>query len=331
MTASDTHPKTGVLLINLGTPTAPKSGAIRRWLKEFLLDERVIEIPRLIWLPILYLFILPLRPMKLAQKYKGIWTEQGSPLLAISEQQKAGLQAALDDNDHCCVVALGMRYGEPNIRTALLELSQAGVDTLIILPLYPQYSATTTASSIEAVVDQMREFRNLPALRTLKDYHDHPSYIAALAESVKKFREQHGAGDHLLISFHGLPQRNADLGDPYPEQCEVTARLLAEELELADTDWTLTYQSRFGKAQWLEPATDTTLQELAKHTAVIDVLCPGFAADCLETLEEINVENRMLYKQAGGADLRYIPALNDAPDHIALLATLVADNLPPKN
>ena len=317
----------GVLLINLGTPGAPRASAIRKWLGQFLADPRVVELPRWLWLPILYLFILPFRPGRLAAKYRSIWGEQGSPLLVISQQQQAQLQAQLDQAAPGIFrVSLGMRYGEPTLQDALMELSEAGAEQLTVLPLYPQYSSTTTASSIEAVVDTLRQFRNIPAIRTIKDYHQHPRYIEALAQSVARFREAHGPGDHLLMSFHGLPQRNADLGDPYPDQCETTARLLADSLGLADDEWSLSYQSRFGKARWLEPATEPRLKILAQSVKVVDVICPGFAADCLETLEEINIGGRELFRSAGGADLRYIPALNANPAHIDCLAALVADS-----
>lgn len=311
----------GVLLVNLGTPSAPTVAAVRRYLAEFLRDRRVVEIPRLLWLPILYGLILPLRPGKVAKKYAAIWRDDGSPLLAISRGQARALQKVLGEHFH---VALAMRYGEPALTEAMQSLHEKGCRRIIVLPLYPQYSATTTASVFDAVFQYTRNNRNLPGLKIVRDYHDQPEYIDALAHSVAEHWNSSGRSERLLMSFHGIPQRNADLGDPYPQQCTQTAKLLARKLELADSDWAMTYQSRFGKAAWLQPYTDKTLHTWAQSgIRTVDVICPGFAADCLETLEEISMENAAVFRNAGGERLNYIPALNTDPVHIQCLAAIL--------
>lgn len=310
-----------VLLVNLGTPAAPTARAIRPWLRAFLSDRRVIEIPRLIWWPILYGLILPLRPRKLEQAYRSIWTEQGSPLLAVSQQQAAALREQLPPH---YAVELAMTYGEPGIGATLNAMLERGIERILVLPLYPQYSATTTASVLDRVQAFLARQRALPELRWITGYHDHPAYIEALAHSVQQHWQQHGRGERLLLSLHGLPQRNIRLGDPYASQCETTARLLAEALELGPDEWLLAYQSRVGKAAWLQPYTEEVLADWGRQgMQKIDVLCPGFAADCLETLEEIAIRNRETFIAAGGGDLRYIPALNVSPGHIELLTRLV--------
>lgn len=306
------HPRTGVLLINLGTPDAPTAPAVRRYLAEFLGDPRVVEIPRAIWLPILYGFILPFRPARVARNYAGIWMEEGSPLLVHSQRLAQRLEDSLDD----VPVELGMSYGNPSIEAALSRLEAQQVEQIVVLPLYPQYSATTTAASFDVLARCLGGRRKIPGLSLIRDYHDQPAYIDALADSVRAHWDQHGRGEHLVMSFHGIPKRNVDLGDPYALQCDRSAALLAQALDLAPSDWSLVFQSRFGKAEWLQPYADERFRELAQQgIATLDVLCPGFAADCLETLEEIAVEYDEAFREAGGKALRYIPALNDAPAH----------------
>lgn len=317
--------RSGVLLVNLGTPDAPTPSAIRRYLREFLSDPRVVEIPRALWWPILYGFVLPLRPRRLAHAYASIWTEQGSPLLAIGREQTAALQAALGAD---IPVALGMRYGTPSIAQALDELAQRGARRLLILPLYPQYSATTTATVFEAVFDHLRRQRWMPELRLINSYHDDDAYIAALAGSVREHWAQHGRGDHLLMSFHSIPLRCLERGDPYYCFSHKTARLTAAALGLDDSQWSLSFQSRVGRAQWLSPYTDVAIERLARSgTRRLDVICPGFAADCLETLEEVALRYGEQFRAAGGEALRYIPALNARPTHIDALAALARRHL----
>jgi protoporphyrin/coproporphyrin ferrochelatase len=314
-------PRLGVLLVNLGTPDAPEPGAIRRYLREFLSDPRVVETPRAIWLPILYGFILTLRPFKLAHAYRSVWTEQGSPLLVHGLAQAAALQTRLGDK---VVVRLAMRYGNPSVATAFADFDALNVRRLLVLPLYPQYSATTTASVFDAVYDALRSRRWPPELRTLDCYHDDPAYIGALAASVRRHWAEHGRGEHLLLSFHSIPLRYFELGDPYYCHCQKTARLLAEALELKDGEWSVSFQSRVGRARWLAPYTDVHIEALAgRGLRQLDVICPGFSADCLETLEEVALRYGETFRKAGGAALRYIPALNADTAHIDALAGLV--------
>ena len=320
--------RTGVLLVNLGTPDAPTAGAIRRYLREFLSDPRVVELPRALWLPILYGFILPFRPARLAKKYQLIWTAEGSPLLAISRRQAQHLRSALRERGLTDVhVALAMRYGRPGIAEAMRELNEHGIKRLLVLPLYPQYSATTTASVLDAVFAELGRKRSLPELRTVNQYHDHPAYVAALAQSVRAHWQAHGRGDHLLMSFHSIPQQYVDKGDPYFDQCQRTAAVLAEALDRTRA-WSVSFQSRLGRAPWLQPYTDQEVPRLAKAgVKKLDVICPGFSTDCLETLEEVAIRYAQDFERAGGERLRYIPALNDSPAHIDALADLVAANL----
>ncbi len=315
----------GVLLTNLGTPDAPTAKALRPYLAEFLADPRVIETPRIIWLPILYGFILNVRPAKSAHAYQQVWKEDGSPLLSISRRQAAALQRSLQVRCPGPVrVALGMRYGNPSIRAALEELRDAGARRLLVLPLYPQYCAATTASTMDAVSDVLRTWRWLPELRTVMSYHDDSRHILALKRSIESHWALHGRGDRLLLSFHGIPKKYLLAGDPYHCQCHKTARLLAESLRLDKEQCLVTFQSRVGPAEWLQPYTDVTLGELpARGIKSLDVLCPGFSADCLETLEEIAMRGRDTFLQAGGERFHYIPALNDAADHIDGLTELV--------
>ncbi len=322
----DTGPqRIGVLLVNLGTPDSPEVSDVRRYLAEFLSDPRVVETPRLLWKLILHGIILRTRPRHSAAAYRKIWTEEGSPLLAISRRQAEALQTELNHREGGRFsVALAMRYGNPSIGAALEQLRRNNARRVLVLPLYPQYSATTTASTFDAVSGVLRRWRWLPELRFISHYHDDPGYIDALAASVQTFQQQHGEPERLLLSFHGIPQSYAEAGDPYPEECRATARLLAQRLGLRDEQWALSFQSRLGRQQWVSPYTDQTLQQWgASGVKSVQVLCPGFSTDCLETLEEIAQENRERFQQAGGGEYRYIPALNDATDHIQLMADLV--------
>jgi protoporphyrin/coproporphyrin ferrochelatase len=316
----------GVLLVNLGTPLAPTAGAIRRWLREFLHDHRVIELTRWLWCPILYFFILPLRPRRLVHAYQSIWTPEGSPLMVISRQQGLALQAALKDSGHDGhKVEVAMRYGEPSITRGLQSLRASGAERILVLPMYPQYSATTTASVFDAVARAMQTERGMPELRFINDYHDDPGYIAALADSLRRHWAKQGRGDKLLMSFHGIPESYSRKGDPYHGQCHITARLLAEALQLKPEDWTLGFQSRVGKAPWLRPYTDYLIEDLAvAGIKTLDVIAPGFSVDCLETLEEIQLRYGELFRGKGGQALRYVPALNAEPTIIQALASLVS-------
>ncbi len=316
--AQESH-KSGVLLVNLGTPDRPDPAAVRRYLAEFLSDPRVVEIPRLLWLPLLYLLILPLRSARVAKNYARIWTGRGSPLRFHTEDLAHGLATELRSP-----VVAAFRYGQPSLRDGLDRLLAAGCTDITVLPAYPQYSATTTATVFDGLAIMLRQRRLVPNLNFIGDYHVHPGYIDALADSVKSFWNGQGRGEHLLLSFHGLPQRNVDLGDPYQQQCQATAAALAGQLGLAATDWQLGFQSRFGKAQWLQPYTDGILAQLGQQgIQQLDVLCPGFAADCLETLEEISIQGQEIFSAAGGGQLRYIPALNAQEQHIQALARIL--------
>lgn len=316
---------TGVLLTNLGTPTAPTARALRRYLAEFLSDPRVVELPRVLWWPLLYGVILWTRPRRAAANYAKIWTDTGSPLRAISVRQVAAVQAKLDTQCRGPVaVALGMRYGEPSLAAGLERLRRAHARRILIVPLYPQYSAATTASTFDAVARVLKRWRWLPELRFVNHYHDAPGYVQALAARIRKFWNSHGQAARLLFSFHGLPRRNVLAGDPYFCECHKTARLVAEALQLPEARWQVAFQSRFGRARWLEPYTIELLRDWGGGGVKnVDVVCPGFAADCLETLEEIAQLNRDAFLRAGGERFQYIPALNDCPEHIEFLADLV--------
>ena len=321
-------PKTGVLLVNLGTPEAPTKKAIRAYLKEFLSDTRVVDVEPALWWPILNLIILNTRPKKLAAKYAAIWTPEGGPLVAIGKRQAAGIAmrlAALTGSE--VPVALAMRYGVPAIEQALADLDAQGVRRIVLLPLFPQYSASTTAAVLDAVFAALSRRRWLPELSTINQYHDDAGYIAALAASVQAHWSAQGRPQHLLMSFHGIPQRYFDLGDPYYCHCQKTARLLAAALGLSAEQWSLSFQSRFGKEEWIKPYTDAHLSALAaRGIKTLDVIAPGFAADCLETLEEIAVEYRDDFSALGGT-LRYVPALNDEARHLDALAQLLASRI----
>jgi protoporphyrin/coproporphyrin ferrochelatase len=317
------RPRTAVLLVQLGTPAAPTAAALRPYLKQFLGDPRVVEIPRLVWWPILNGIILNTRPAKSARKYASVWTDEGSPLMAHSKHQTSLLRGALGESGHDVEVALAMRYGEPSIPSVLEDLRKRNVTRLLVLPLYPQYAGSTTATAIDEVTRVLQGWRNLPELRWIRNFHDDPGYIDALAGRVRAAWERDGRGERLVMSFHGVPRRTLELGDPYHCECLVSARLLAERLGLTRDQWVVTFQSRFGKAQWLQPYTEPTLIGLARSGVKrVDVVCPGFVSDCLETLEEIAIEAKHAFIEAGGTDFRYIPCLNDSPAFIDGLAAL---------
>lgn len=322
-------PSVGVLFCNLGTPDAPTPAAVRRYLAEFLWDRRVVRIPRPLWWLILNGLVLTIRPRKVARAYRSVWMDGGSPLRVISERQAQALAAAFERSHPGRVrVALAMRYGDPSVADGLRELTDAGADRILVFPAYPQFSSSTTASVFDAVASAYSDAFDMPGLRFIRDYHDDDSYIEALAASVREHRASHGRADRLLVSFHGVPQRFSRAGDPYERQCRDTARRLVDALGLGPDDWMQTFQSRFGREPWLQPYTDVTLERLgAEGVRTVDVVCPGFAADCLETLEEIAMQNRDTFVEAGGETLRYIPALNDRTDHIAMLHALAARNL----
>lgn len=317
--------RTAILLVNLGTPEAPTASALRRYLAEFLGDRRVVDLPRWLWLPILHGIILNTRPAKSAEKYASIWTPEGSPLKVHTERQAALLGERLAADG--IRVAWAMRYGKPSVATVLDRLAQEGAQRVVVLPLYPQFAGSTTASVYDAV-DAWRS-RHPGAVRftDICDYPDHPGYIGALAASVQERWQAEGRPDKLVMSFHGIPKRAVAKGDPYADQCRRTAEALAERLGLAPGTWLHTFQSRFGRAEWLQPYTQPTLEQLAREgVGQIDVICPGFTGDCLETLEEIAMECRDAFLAAGGRRFRYIPCLNERPDWIAAMAALVREH-----
>lgn len=323
-----TNSATGVLITNLGTPDAPTPAALRRYLAEFLWDRRVVDLPRPLWWLILHGIILRTRPKRSAALYRKVWSEQGSPLLTTARRQRELLAAELDARGHAVPVALGMRYGRPSIAAAIDELRAAGVQRMVVLPLYPQNSCSTTASTFDAVSAALAARRAVPTLEFIADYHLHPAYIGALAASIRAAWAQQAPAERILFSFHGTPQRFADEGDLYYDQCRASAAALAQALELPAERWLLTFQSRFGREPWLQPYTDETLAALpGQGVKSVDIVCPGFSADCLETLEEIALGNREHFLAAGGESYRYIPALNDRPDHIAALADLITARL----
>ncbi|MEA3291438.1 MAG: ferrochelatase [Pseudomonadota bacterium] len=316
----------GVLLVNLGSPAAPTARALRPYLAEFLSDPRVVEMPRWLWRIILHGAILRIRPARSAKLYQSIWREAGSPLVTTTERQAQALARLFADQGiEQVAVSWAMRYGTPVIGERMRELAaNHNLRELIVLPLYPQYSATTTASTLDAVNKELASWRGQPALQFINDYHDHPGYIDAVADRIDAHWRRHGRGDRLLFSFHGIPQRYADDGDPYPELCRASAIKIARRLKLRDDDWLLTFQSRVGREPWLQPYTGETLREFpGQGVRKIDVVCPGFATDCLETLQEIDIENRELFLEAGGEAFSYIPCLNDDPAHIEALASLL--------
>ncbi|KFN46359.1 ferrochelatase [Arenimonas metalli] len=316
--------KTAVLLVNLGTPDAATRPAVKRYLAQFLHDHRVVELTRWLWCPILHFIILPLRSGKVAKKYASIWMEGGSPLLVHTQRLARAMQHSLPD----LPVRMAMRYGNPSIPSVLRQLEAEGMTRLLVLPLYPQYSASTSATVLDAVNKEISTWRRVPELRFIADYHDDGGWLDAMESRIRAHWDLRGRADKLLFSFHGLPKRFERAGDPYPRQCEAGARLLAQRLGLSENEWFLTYQSRFGREEWLQPYTDKTLEQWGKDgVGTVDVVCPGFAADCLETLEEIAVENDEVFRHAGGKQLRYISALNEEPGHVAALAALARRHL----
>ncbi len=336
--------KTGVLLTNLGSPAAPTTGAVRKYLREFLSDPRVVEIPRLIWLSILYGIILVVRPKKSAKLYQSIWIDQGAPLLVISKDQQQKVSAQLQEKyGSDVIVDLAMRYGEPSIASVLQKFQQQGVDNIVVLPLYPQYAGPTTASTFDAVSKELKKWRYVPSLSFINSYHNNKGYINALANTVEEHIQKQGKPDKLVLSYHGMPELFYQWGDPYYDFCQVTTNLLKQELlaraeqsvtttklSLTDEVFVMTFQSRFGKAEWLKPYTDETLASLAKaghkHIAIMS---PAFSADCLETLEELEHENREVFMQAGGQEYHYIPALNDRDDHIDAIVKMLEPRVIP--
>jgi len=317
--------KTGILIANLGTPDKPETAPVRRYLREFLSDPRVVEIPVLVWMIILHGIVLRLRPAKSARLYKSIWTEAGSPLMVIGKRQRDRLeQVLLDSGQQDFELKLAMRYGNPPIREALLAFQQQGIHRVVVLPLYPQYAGPTTGSTFDVVADELKQWRWVPELHFINSYHDHPLYIEALANSIRKHFDEHGKPQKLVLSYHGTPKRNLLLGDPYHCQCQKTTRLVVELLGLGEDDYVTTFQSRFGKAEWLKPYTDATLKSLpGQGIKDVVIISPAFSADCLETIQELDQENRKSFMDAGGEQYRYIPCLNDGDDHIRLMAELV--------
>lgn len=319
---------TGVVLINLGTPDSPDAGAIRAYLAEFLSDPRVVEIPPVLWKSILNLAVLPLRPGKLVPKYRKIWMEEGSPLLVHGKRLAQGVQAQLDREQIEATVVLAMRYGKPSMQQAFEQLREAGCERILILPLYPQFSASTTTTIFERTLALHREMRDVPEFRFVKRFNTLPGYIDTLVKNVRDYWHEHGKPQQLLLSFHGLPKRSVDQGDPYQQDCLATAQALRSRLAIEGVPIDIAFQSRFGRAEWIGPATISVLQAYpGDNIRHVDVLCPGFVADCLETLEEIRIECAHAFAQAGGEQFRYIPCLNDHPDWIQSVAGLVREHI----
>ena len=323
--SGSTLKKTGVLLVNLGSPAAPTRSAVRRYLRDFLSDPRVVNLPRVLWWLILHFLVLPFRSGKSAKSYRKIWTEQGAPLIIYTGQLTEKL--ALNFKDSSIHVEMAMRYGQPEITKKLKLFQQQGISRLIVIPLYPQYSSTTTASVFDVVSEFYNQEKFIPEFHFINDYHQNRLYIKSLADRIKAEWSQREKADLLLLSFHGLPAKLSEWGDPYAEQCYCTAELIAEQLQLAEKDWKIVFQSRFGKAEWLQPYCVDTLCELPK-TGIkrIDIICPGFSVDCLETLEEINITNKKIFLDAGGEYYHYIPALNADINHVEILKALILSN-----
>ena len=316
--------KFGILIVNLGTPEAPTPKAVKTYLKEFLSDVRVVDTPRLLWWFVLKVILL-IRPKPVSKAYQSIWKDEGSPLLVISKSQAAAIKARLKHLTEIDIpVELAMTYGNPSILSASNALRNQGVERILILPMYPQFSSSTTAAVYDKISDLLKECPHLPEMRWISNYHDQPNYINALAQSVKKQWLRDGQSEKLLMSFHGVPQRYTAKGDPYEHQCRTTAKLLAESLKLKPEQWQCCFQSRFGREEWVKPYPDKTLMQWGKDGVKrVDIICPAFSADCLETLEEIQVENKEYFLKAGGEVYNYIPALNDNEDHIEMLSQLV--------
>lgn len=317
--------ETGVMIANLGSPDAPTAPSVRSFLAEFLHDYRVVDVNRWLWCPILHGFILRFRPARIAKLYRSIWTPEGSPLMAVSKRQRNLLELELLRRlGRPVKVVMGMSYGNPSIKAAMKEFESAGVQKVVVLPMYPQYSSATTGSIWDYTARALRDTRMLPEIRFVHHYYDDPGYIDALVSSVRSHWQKHGQPQRLLFSFHGIPVRYKQEGDNYNEHCEETARAVAGRLGLSDGNWSMSYQSQFGDEEWLSPKTDQTLEAWGKQgMKSVNVICPGFAADCLETIEEIDAENREAFQGAGGGEFHYIPALNDRADHIAALASIV--------
>ena len=314
----------GILLVNLGSPDAPTVDAVRRFLAEFLSDSRVVSIPKFIWWPILHGIVLRVRPSKVAHAYQMIWRNE-SPLIEITKAQAAELQTQVREHIHPQIsVEVGMRYGNPSLKTGLLNLRKAGVHRVLVVPLYPQFSVSTVATVFDKISELFRSCWHIPALRYTPAYFAHSAYISALADSVRHHWQTQGRAEHLIISFHGLPTRYSRRGDPYEAQCRITAQLIAKELQLTEGEWSLAFQSRFGKDEWLQPYLEPLVRGKASiGLKSLDVICPGFSADCLETLEEISVRTKEVFLEAGGQKLNYIPALNHQTNHIAMMLSLV--------
>ena len=309
----------GVLLVNLGTPDAPTTAGVKQFLGEFLSDKRVVDMTRWLWYPILNGAILPIRSPKVAKLYQSVWMEDGSPLMVYSRRQQVALQQSLQ-----VPVVLGMTYGSPSLKSGLNELKQQGCQRIVVLPLYPQYSATTTAAVFDRIAKDLATIPELPELRFINHYYDHPDYIAALAQSVELTWAQNGKPDYLLCSYHGIPQRYADNGDPYPDHCNGTTELLAQSLDMPREKMSMSYQSIFGREEWLKPYTEGTIKALAKKGIKhLDVMCPAFSVDCLETLEEIAEQCKEVFIEAGGEQFNLIPCLNDSPAHILMMESLI--------
>lgn len=317
--------RTGILITNLGTPDEPETASVRRYLREFLSDPRVVEIPKLLWMIILHGIILRVRPARSARLYKDIWSAEGSPLLAIGKRQRDRLEQLLRENgQQDYELQLAMRYGNPSIRDALRAFQQQGIHRVVVLPLYPQYAGPTTGSTFDVVADEFKQWRWVPELHFINSYHDHPLYIEALANSIRKHVAEHGKPQKLVLSYHGMPRRNLMLGDPYHCHCQKTTRLVMQQLGFAEDEFITTFQSRFGKAEWLKPYTDATLASLpGQGVKDVAIISPAFSADCLETIQELDQENREIFMEAGGEQYRYIPCLNDDDEHIRLMAELV--------
>lgn len=315
----------GVCVVNLGTPELPARKSVARFLREFLSDPRVIDLPRYLWLPLLNLVIIPLRAGRSAAAYRKIWLPEGSPLLVLTQRLVSRLAPMLDD---IAMVVTGMRYGEPSIRNGLKQLRESGVEEVVILPLYPQYSKTTTASIYDAVDQGLAELDWRPRIQCVEHYYEHPLWIDAVASSIRDFRVTNGESEKLIFSLHGIPERYVTQGDPYRDHCEKSVQAIVAALGLGNDEWLLTYQSRVGREPWLQPYTDKTLIEMGSSgIRHVQVVCPGFAVDCLETLEEIGMQNREFFEQAGGEKLEYIPALNDSDAHARVMKALVMESV----
>ena len=314
-----------VLVTNLGTPEKPERRDVARFLRQFLSDPRVIDLPRWLWLPLLNLVIIPLRAARSAAAYRTIWWDDGSPLLILTQGLSDKLARKMDST---CSVVTAMRYGKPSIQSGLSELKQAGANKLVVLPLFPQFSYTTTASVHDAVDVALTKLDWAPEVKCIDDYHLHPAWVDAVANSIRRFRQEKGVGELLMFSLHGIPQRYVRNGDPYEQQCKDGVAAIARSAGLNDDEWMLTFQSRVGREPWLMPYTDLTLQELAgKGVRHVQVICPGFAVDCLETLEEIAIQNFELFEEAGGEKLDYIPCLNDSEEHAQVLQQIIEEQL----